>query len=186
MRVIAGKAKGRRLRPVPGDTTRPILDKVKESLFSILYPTLLHSRWIDLFAGTGGVGIEALSRGASHCVFIDKSRAAVETIRHNLQATGLSDLATVCRSDALSYLNQVPTEEEKVDVVFVAPPQYIGLWLKAVGCIDRNRHWLLPEALVVVQIDPQEYHDRSFNSLELADQRKYGRTMLCFYRLVCP
>ncbi|HNS38872.1 MAG TPA: RsmD family RNA methyltransferase, partial [Promineifilum sp.] len=89
-RVISGKAKGRRLKLVPGDTTRPIMDRVKESLFNIL-GDIQGTRWLDLYAGTGQVGIEALSRGAAAVVFIDKARAAIQTIRDNLNHTQLMD-----------------------------------------------------------------------------------------------
>ena len=93
-RVIAGKAKGRRLKLVPGDTTRPIMDRVKESLFNIL-GDVAGTHWLDLFAGTGQVGIEALSRGAATVVFIDSARAAVQTVRDNLATTRLGEGATV-------------------------------------------------------------------------------------------
>ena len=89
-RVISGKARGKRLKLVPGDTTRPIMDRVKENLFNIL-GVVNGTRWLDLFAGTGQVGIEALSRGAAEVIFIDKARAAIQTIRDNLAHTRLED-----------------------------------------------------------------------------------------------
>ena len=91
MRVISGRAKGSRLKKVPGDTTRPIMDRVKESLFNILGNDVRDARWLDLFAGTGQVGIEALSRGASEVVFVDKVRPAILTIQDNLKHTRLQD-----------------------------------------------------------------------------------------------
>jgi len=93
MRVIAGKAKSRKLRSVPGDVVRPITDRVKESLFNILGDTIVDALFLDLFAGTGSVGIEALSRGARRAVFVERSRRAIETIKENLKITGLATQA---------------------------------------------------------------------------------------------
>src|SRR5512138_3682216 len=103
IRVISGKAKGRKLKLVPGDSTRPVMDRVKESLFNILGDWVRESRWLDLFAGTGSIGIEALSRGAASCLFLDLSRDAVRTVQENLQTTGLGQGAEVRRTDSLTF-----------------------------------------------------------------------------------
>jgi len=95
LRVIAGKAKGRKLKSVPGDTTRPITDRVKESLFNILAGDIVDSNWWDVFAGTGAVGIEALSRGASFVRFSDSNRAPMETIRSNVEHCGFKSQAEI-------------------------------------------------------------------------------------------
>lgn len=182
MRVISGKAKGRKLKRVPGDTTRPITDRVKESLFNILGPDVRGSRWLDLFAGTGQVGIEALSRGAAGVVFVDKAVPALRTIRENLRLTHLAEGAEVIRSDAFAFLRS--GEAAQFDLIYVAPPQYHELWERALGLIATDpAAYLTPEGQVVVQIHPREYRDLAFAGLELVDQRQYGSTMLCFYRL---
>ncbi len=181
IRVISGKAKGRKLKTVPGDTTRPVMDRVKESLFNILGADVQGSRWLDLFAGTGSVGIEALSRGAAYCLFLDTSRAAITTIRDNLRTTGLEDVASIVKVDAFSYLSGSPAENAGFEVIYVAPPQYKGMWQHALEMIDARPQWLLPDGLVVVQIDPKEYLELSFQNLVLYDQRRYGNTLLCFY-----
>lgn len=186
MRVIAGIAKGRRLRSVPGDVTRPITDRVKESLFNILGDFIVEARVLDLFAGTGAVGIEALSRGAAHVVFIDKSSAALQTVRANLQHTRLSDQAVVLRTDAFRYL--AGPIEAPFDFVYVAPPQYHRLWADALQALDKRPAWLTahPEwgsGVVVAQIHPREYQVLSLDNLVEYDQRKYGSTLLCFYEL---
>src|SRR5690554_4492856 len=106
MRVISGKAKGRKLKLVPGETTRPMMDRVKENLFNILGHGVVGTRWLDMFAGTGQVGIEALSRGASSVVFLDTARPAIRTIHDNLQHTGLSQGAEVLMVDAFGYLGR--------------------------------------------------------------------------------
>ena len=178
-RVVSGKARGMRLKLVPGDTTRPIMDRVKESLFNILGP--LHgTRWLDLFAGTGQVGIEALSRGAAEVVFVDNARAAIQTVRDNLASTRLTEGAHVVQSDAYQFLRD--SSEAPFDVIFIAPPQYRELWLSALVAVDAAAdRYLTPDGQVIVQIDPREFAEPSLRSLSLTDRRKYGNTLLCFY-----
>jgi 16S rRNA (guanine966-N2)-methyltransferase len=178
VRVIAGQAKGRSLASVPGTTTRPITDRVKTALFGILEPRLDGARFLDLFAGTGAVGIEALSRGAAEAWFIDRDAKAVRTVRENLASTGLSGSARVLRQDAFAFLR---SSTRQFDIIHVAPPQYQELWLRALLDIDGS-HLVAPEGLVVVQIFPKEYRDAPLEHLAMCDQRKYGSTMLCFYR----
>ena len=179
IRVIAGEARGRKLRMVPGEQTRPISDRVKEALFNILGVDIMDSRFLDLFAGTGSVGIEALSRGAAWCVFIDTNRRAIETVRHNLELTNFKNRAEIIRRDALNYLASQPGEP--FDYVYIAPPQYHGLWLKALKRLDANTRWLNPDAWVVVQIHPREYENYQPSDLVEFDQRRYGNTLLVFY-----
>src|SRR5688572_25973298 len=105
LRVITGKAKGRKLKSVPGDTTRPITDRAKESLFNILAGDVIDSNWWDLFGGTGAVGIEALSRGARAVRFTDMNRAPIETIRFNVEHCGLSGQSEIRRGDAFTLLS---------------------------------------------------------------------------------
>lgn len=187
MRVIAGIAKGRRLQSVPGDVTRPITDRVKEALFNILGDFVVGARVLDLFAGTGAVGIEALSRGAAEAVFIDKSSAALRIVRANLQHSRLADRAIVLRADAFKYLSS--PIESPFDLIYVAPPQYKGLWADALRALDARPAWLsiYPEGdsgIVVAQIHPREYQKLPLELLAEYDQRKYGSTLLCFYELV--
>ena len=180
MRVISGRARGRKLKRVPGDTTRPIMDRVKESLFNILGQDVVGARWLDLFAGTGQVGIEALSRGAAEVVFVDKVRPAIQTIQANLQATGLSAGAKVLQSDAFAFLQR--PDAALFDLIYVAPPQYIGLWMEGLAVVGGRPPTLVAaEGLVVVQIDPKEYKELTLHNLVLSDQRVYGNTQLLFY-----
>ena len=139
MRVISGSAKGRKLKSVPGDSTRPILDRVKESLFNILSEDIADTRWLDLFAGTGQVGIEALSRGAAEVVFIDMTKAAIRTIYANLKHCQLMQGAQVLQSDSFGFLERLgsgQSNQGKFDFIFVAPPQYLDMWKKALRQID--------------------------------------------------
>ncbi len=182
MRVISGQAKGRKLRAVPGDTTRPITDRVKQSLFDILGGDVIGSRFLDLFAGTGSVGIEALSRGAERAVFVELGAAAVRVIRHNLAATQLTDRARIVRADVFAFLSRFGAEETPFDFVYVAPPQYHGLWADTLRALDVEDCPLLSvESLVIVQIHPKEYASLPLNRLALTDQRDYGSTLLCFF-----
>ncbi|MBN1660833.1 MAG: 16S rRNA (guanine(966)-N(2))-methyltransferase RsmD [Anaerolineae bacterium] len=181
MRVIAGSAKGIPLRPVPGTGTRPITDRVKESLFNILGDWIVDARVLDLFAGTGGVGIEALSRGAAHATFVEKNPRAVATIKDNLKNTRLQDRAHVAQADVFAFLRGQP---DPFDLVYIAPPQYQGLWHKTLETLEQNPGWLYPQGLVVVQIFPKEFEPVPLRSLHLADERKYGSTLLCFYDAV--
>ena len=181
LRVIAGSARGMRLKAVPGQATRPIMDRVKEALFSIIGNEIRGARFLDLFAGTGSVGIEALSRGAAHAVFLDIDRAALGVIRANLAHTRLAGKATVLRRSAFKLLDAPP--ERDFDFIFIAPPQYRVMWLKTLRALDGNESWHNADCLVIAQIDPREHDaDAVFVNLRQVDSRVYGNTMLLFYR----
>jgi 16S rRNA (guanine(966)-N(2))-methyltransferase RsmD len=180
LRVISGKAKGRKLKDVPGDTTRPVTDMVKEALFNILAGDVLDSTWWDLFGGTGAIGIEALSRGAAFVRFSDLNRGPIDTMHANLETTGFSAQAEVRRGDAFSMLEAAPGK--LFDYIYIAPPQYKEMAWKAVQILDANPGWLNEEgAWVIVQIHPREYRKLELQTLEEFEQRKYGSTMLVFY-----
>ena len=181
LRVIAGKAKGRKLKSVPGDTTRPITDRAKESLFNILAGDVIDSNWWDLFGGTGAVGIEALSRGAAFVRFSDSNRAPIETINDNVEHCGFKSQAEVRRVDAFAYLGR--PADKQFEYIYVAPPQYKEMWIKALELVDDNIGWLTEDAWVIVQIAPREYREKkpSLKHLEEFEQRKYGTTLLVFY-----
>lgn len=182
LRVISGSARGRRLRSVPGDTTRPITDRVKESLFNILGPDIVDSAFLDLFAGTGSVGIEALSRGAAFARFIDFHHQPVKTIRSNLETTKLKDRAEVFQMDAFAYLSQ--DIDRCFDYVYIAPPQYKELWKKALLQLDSRPDWLATDSWVIVQIHPVEFTLLELKNLVEFDQRRYGSTLLVFYAII--
>ncbi len=179
IRVIAGSAKGRKLKMVPGESTRPVMDRVKEALFNILGVGIRGSSFLDLFAGTGSVGIEALSRGAGHVVFVDNDRLAIRTIHENLAITRLAERAEVLRTNAFSYLQR--PGPQPFEYIYVAPPQYKGWWKDALVAIDQNPAHLYPDGIVVVQIDPAEREDVALDVLEPFDERVYGKTLLWFF-----
>lgn len=178
MRVIAGKAKGRKLKSVPGTGTRPITDRAKSALFSILGSDVIGCRFLDLFAGTGQVGIEALSRGAEEVVLVERAGLALRTIRGNLSHTKLEDGARVVRDDVFHFLAGSPVS---FDYIYVAPPQYQGLWARTLQMLDTEPGWLADDGWAIAQIHPREYEDLSLEHLNLFDQRAYGSVMLCFY-----
>jgi 16S rRNA (guanine966-N2)-methyltransferase len=184
IRVIAGTAKGRKLKLVPGDSTRPIMDRVKEALFNILGIGIRGCSFLDLFAGTGSVGIEALSRGAARVLFIDNDRMAVRTVRENLEHTRLADRAEVLRTDAFVYLQR--RSPEAFEYIYVAPPQFKGMWKSVLLALDENPAHLQPDGVVVVQIDPSEREEVALKVLRQYDERLYGRTLLLFFERPAP
>jgi len=179
LRVIAGKAKGRKLKSVPGDTTRPITDRVKEALFNIIAGDVVDSNWWDVFAGTGAVGIEALSRGASFVQFSDSNRAPIETIKLNIEHCGFKSQAEIRRGDAFAFLSASP--DRRFEYIYVAPPQYQEMWAKALELADENVEWLAEDGWIIAQIAPKEYKALSLENLEEFEQRRYGSTSLVFY-----
>jgi 16S rRNA (guanine(966)-N(2))-methyltransferase RsmD len=187
MRVVGGSARGRPLLEVPGAGTRPIMDRVKTALFDTLRPRLAGTRVLDLFAGTGAVGIEALSQGAEHCTFLDLNAKAISTIRANLANTSLADRATVRVADALRFLKHT---DQSFDLIYVAPPQHKGLWIDALMQIDTRPELLgcQPEpgledeaGIAVAQIDPRELEAIELVTLHQFDQKRYGNTLLLFF-----
>ena len=122
MRVIAGKARRIQLKTAPGMGTRPTTDRIKETLFNILQPELYSARFLDLFSGSGAIGIEALSRGCEMAVFVENNSAAVECIRDNLKCTKLSEDAVIMQKDVYAAIQQLESEGKCFDIVFMDPP----------------------------------------------------------------
>ena len=181
LRVISGSARGRKLKSVPGDTTRPITDKVKQALFNILAGDVVDSTWWDLFAGTGAVGIEALSRGAALARFSDLNRAPIETIKSNLEHCKFTAQAEIRRGDAFAMLSAHP--DKQFEFIYIAPPQYKEMWSRALLVLDENSGWLTETGWAIVQIDPKEFQDLELDNLEEMDRRKYGSTLMVFFGL---
>lgn len=184
MRVIAGSARGFKLRAVPGDSTRPITDRAKESLFSILGDWVVDARVLDLFGGTGAVGIEALSREAAFVQFIDRNRQAVETIRANLLHCKLAEYAQVLQADSFAFLESY--RGDPFDIIFIAPPQYKELWSRALLLVDSRPDLLGEDGVVVVQIDPKEDQPVALSHLVEYDRRRYGSVLLLFFEANLP
>ena len=179
MRVIAGSAKGRKLISVAGEGTRPITGRVKTALFSILGPDVEDAAFLDLFAGTGSVGIEALSRGARHVVFVERARKAMVTVRKNLETTGMTGRAELVQDDAFRYLHGTRSGLS-FDYIYVAPPQYKDIWTKALLAVDSGT-LLADDGVLIVQIHPKEARSIILRNLQIVRERRYGTTLLQFY-----
>lgn len=192
MRVVAGEAKGRKLKAPDTMGTRPIIDRVKTALFDILSTRIEDTRFLDLFGGTGSVGIEALSRGAAHATFIEMNFKVLKLLRENLQTTGLADRAETLHADAFKFLQQQndPAQSARkpaYDIVYVAPPQYQGMAARVLELLDGSP-LVAENGLVIVQIHPKERPDIAAvqcNHLTLSDERKYGSTLLMFFLQSC-
>ena len=208
MRVVTGEAKGRKLKTPKTVGTRPIMDRVKTALFDILAPEIEGTRFLDLFAGTGSVGIEALSRGAAHATFIEMNAKIVKLVRENLQITGLIDRAEILHSDAFKFLqayqaspssrneqatapvtpsptNRSLNNQQRIyDIIYVAPPQYEEMAARALTLVDSSTLFA-DGGLVIIQIHPKERPGVAAvvcKHFELTDERRYGSTLLMFYR----
>ena len=184
LRVISGSAKGIRLKTVPGKSTRPITDLVKEALFNILGNEVLDIQILDLFGGTGAVGIEALSRGAVAATFVETNWQAVRIIQQNLEATHLSDKAVVLHQDAFKFL--ASPQPKSFDLIYIAPPQYKAMWQKAMLLLDQNPRLLSDNGQIIVQINPLEWVDEHYVHFNEFDRRKYGDTLLVFFEKSQP
>lgn len=182
LRIIAGELKGRRLAAVPGRHTRPTADRIREALFNILGP-LAGAEVLDLFAGTGALGIEALSRGAAFAVFVEKSPAALAVIRRNTAACGLTGRSRVIAWDAARNLNCLPPLGRRFTLVLLDPPYGRGLAGPALGHLVRSG-CLAPGARVVVEEAADAAQTAAGPGLAVEDARRYGRTVVSFLRYV--
>ena len=178
MRVISGKARGVSLKTPDGLQTRPTADRVKEALFSILHFDLPGKRVLDLFGGTGQLGIEAISRGASSAVFVDAGDAACKLIRENLRRTKLESQAKVVKSDYLSYLRSC---DRKFGVIFLDPP-YAEVFLEnALKCITEID--ILETGGIIVAERPLEKLELpDFSGYSRSKDYKYGKVLVTLYR----
>jgi 16S rRNA (guanine(966)-N(2))-methyltransferase RsmD len=180
MRVIAGEAKGRRLKAPKGRELRPTGDRVKEALFNILPHDLSGRKVLDLFAGTGNLSIEALSRGAEEAVLVDVSRDATHVIEENVRGLGLTERSRVLTAPVFKSVRMLSRREEKFDLIFLDPPydkELVGETLKAIAA-----EGLLAESgVVVAEHSVREKIEERYGALVLSDQRRYGDTMLSFF-----
>ena len=175
MRVIAGELRSRRLKGVPGIATRPTPDRLRETLFDILAARIEGATFLDAYAGTGAVGIEALSRGARHCYFLERHRPALAVLRENLAALGLEARATVAEGRVAALLPRFPA-----DLVFLDPPyDHEDEYAKALEALAQA-----PPALVVVQHSVHLALPDAYGDLNRARTVKQGDNALSFYELV--
>jgi len=181
LRVISGMAKGRHLYAPKGHFTRPTADRVKEALFSVLAPYISGSRILDAFAGTGALGIEALSRGAEFAVFMEKNRTTCNILEKNLQITGLSpDKVKVFCADCLKI---IPVLTQKFDIVFLDPPYNQGYLKKTISLILES-DILEADSILVVEISAKDREDFIVPGLEVKKISVYGDTSIVYCRKV--
>ena len=176
MRVITGLARGRRLETLPGDATRPTGEKVKESVFSSIQFDIEGRRVLDLFAGSGQLGIEALSRGASGCVFVDKNIEAVQVIKRNLQHTGLMEKAQVLGTDAVGYLTR---PNDRFDLVFLDPP-YASDLLEQV--LTKVEPLVNDGGIIVCETNESTQLPMRLGRFYLAKTSRFGQAYIRIYR----
>ncbi|MCX7710671.1 MAG: 16S rRNA (guanine(966)-N(2))-methyltransferase RsmD [Clostridia bacterium] len=181
LRVISGSARGHKLKTPKGSSTRPTTDRVKESLFNIIAAYIPEAEVLDLFAGTGNLGIEALSRGAANAVFADKSAECVNIIKDNLNHTKLSDKAKVLSGDASMVLMRLKNEGKRFDLIFLDPPYNTGLAQEMLSGIAQYE-LLKTDGLIVAESDRQDTLPENVGNLRLIRQQKYGDTMLWLYK----
>jgi len=181
MRVIGGAARGRRLRVPKGQTVRPTAARVKESLFNILPRDLSGVRVLDLFAGSGNVSIEALSRGAEKTILIDESSRSTAVIRDNLERLGLSERAQIWTTPVLRALKKLAQSEQRFDLIFLDPPYNKG-WVEASLKAIAQCDLLSDSGTVVVEHSLREAVKAGYGNLVLNDQRRYGDTLLSFFK----
>ena len=183
MRIIGGHDRGRRLRAPRGLETRPTADRVRVSLFDVLGPAIAGARVLDLFAGTGAVGIEALSRGAARVVFVERDQAALRALRANLAALGASrGAARVMAGDVLRVLADLSAQEEPFDLVFIDPPYATSLAGRALWRWARPLGSAAPGSEVVVQHSTRTTVPSVAGFVEHRRARRFGDTALTFLR----
>ncbi|MEE3334095.1 MAG: 16S rRNA (guanine(966)-N(2))-methyltransferase RsmD [Ruminococcus sp.] len=176
MRVITGEARGRNLITLEGEDVRPTTSKIKEAVFSMIQFDIQGRTFLDLFAGSGQMGIEALSRGAESAVFVDSSRKAVEVVRKNLNNTGLYNRAKVLHTDSISYIDMI---SEPFDIVYLDPPYGTGLLEKAMEKICSK---IKKTGIIIAENSEKEEILRDFGEFTLDRQKHYGKIKISMYR----
>lgn len=181
MRVIAGKAKGHKLKTIEGLQTRPTTDRIKETLFNMISFDLPQCRFLDLFSGSGAIGIEALSRGASECVFVEKSKLAYDMILTNLEHTKLQPYAILYQKDVLEVLDILKKNNQKFDIIFLDPPYASGLAESV--CKKIVEYDLLNKKGYIIWERSAEIDINDISGLYVIKQKSYKTTVMTFLAL---
>ena len=185
MRIISGKARGTKLYTLEGLTTRPTLDRVKESIFNIIQSQIQDSTVLDLFAGSGAIGLEMVSRGASKAILCDKSKDAMEIIEKNIEKTHMKDKVELYNLDFENCIDKV--KKIKFDIIYLDPPyntNYISKALNKIVDLDIVKQ----EGLIIVETDdePRILKEIDKIKVKIVDKRKYGRATIIFLKLGIP
>ena len=177
MRIITGEYRGRSLESPAGYDVRPTSDKVKEAVFNIIMNEVWDATCVDLFAGTGNLGLEALSRGAKKCYFGDNSRESINLIKNNVKMCRAEDKSVIIAGDYSKILGRI---NEKVDIFFLDPPYKDGLYENCLEIID-SLDLLSEEGIIVAEHGVRDYVPETVGSLEIIKERKYGKIMVTIY-----
>ena len=182
MRIISGKARGTKLYTLEGTNTRPTLDRVKESIFNIIQNEIEGATVLDLFAGSGAIGLECLSRGAKKAILCDKSKEAVEIIKRNIEKTHMEECAKIINTDVETCLEKL--KNEQFDIIYIDPPyatDYIFKSLKKIKEIGISKK----ESLIIIETDDEQRILKDIGNIEIkiVDKRKYGRATIIFLEI---
>ncbi|SHJ04657.1 16S rRNA (guanine(966)-N(2))-methyltransferase RsmD [Lutispora thermophila] len=180
MRIIAGDLKGRKLESINTDNIRPTSDKVREALFSILGNKVIDSRFLDLFAGSGGVGIEAYSRGARDVVFVDASIDSIKVLKKNLEKINIINETKVIHSDYSVAIERLSNQGREFDIIFIDPPYKMGIALEAAGKI-LERKLLAEDGIIIIEHDSKDIMPETTGVLVKFKEKKYGNNSLSLY-----
>lgn len=178
MRIIAGDFRGRRLHPPKSDRIRPTIDRVREAIFNIIAAEIPEARVLDLFAGTGAMGLEALSRGAALSVFVDQGSEAVRLIRENIKLCGAEDRSQILQEPVLSAVRHLAGRGERFDLIFMDPPYGKGLIEKALEILDTVAH---TDTLIVAEHHVKDEAPTNPGIWTKERERRYGDTMISIY-----
>jgi len=181
-RIITGAVKGQKLM-VPKKGTRPMTDRVKSALFSMIHTLIQNANVLDLYAGTGALGMECLSRGAKSAIFVDRSKYAVECIKQSLKKTGLTALARVIKCSASRFLGEYETfdlEPSAYDIIFITPPH--NDFKESI--IERTINLLDSDGIIIAEHPTSRKTSDRVGKLEKIDERSYGKTALSFYKTI--
>lgn len=182
MRVISGKVRGLKLNTPKNEDVRPTTDRVKESLFNMINPYIMESNVLDLFAGTGSLGIECLSRGANNCVFVDVSKESISIVKSNIKKARVENESTVLNLDFKDAIGRLKVQGNKFDVIFMDPPYYKNMFIDALLKID-DTSLLNEDGIIVIEHDSKDVFPESIGRLEKTKDKKYGNTTITFYKM---
>lgn len=181
MRIISGKSRGTKLHSLEGDTTRPTLDRVKESLFNIIQNEIQESVFLDLFSGSGAIGLEAASRGAKEVILCEKNKSAIEIIKKNIEKTHLNNIVTLYEMSFEKVLDKI---QNKIDIVYIDPPYKTDFVYESVKKII-EKDLLSKDGTIIIETDEEKRITKQIENLniKIENQRRYGRVHLIFIKI---
>ena len=183
MRIISGKAKGTKLNTIEGQATRPTLDRVKESLFNIIQNEIKESTFIDLFAGSGAIGLEAASRGANKVILCDKSKEAIKIIKKNIEKTHLEEKTEIYQLDYQELLEN--KNKQKIDIIYIDPPYKSDYIKKSIEIIIKQK-LVNDQSKIIIETDEEERVLKEIEEMpiQIIDRRKYGRARIIILTII--